>query len=152
MAAQAKGHSSRHLQEESTKYAQEAFQTVTLHGQEFRPFAPFRPALSAYQTLTRQQAVFLCLLLLGCGLGLILYGLKMLMLLLALITLLYLSSLLLNFWLAIRALGQSTEEQIDDAIVHALAGAEWPPYTILCPLYRETEVVPQFVQAMQALD
>jgi len=33
-----------------------------------------------------------------------------------------------------------------------LAHADWPIYTILCPLYREVEVVPQFVKAMKALD
>ncbi len=36
--------------------------------------------------------------------------------------------------------------------MHALQDAEWPPYTILCPLYREAQVVPQFVKAMKALD
>src|SRR5947209_9388248 len=47
---------------------------------------------------------------------------------------------------------RSTEEEIDDEIVTALGNANWPEYTILCPLYREAEVVPQFVQAMLALD
>jgi cellulose synthase/poly-beta-1,6-N-acetylglucosamine synthase-like glycosyltransferase len=68
------------------------------------------------------------------------------------ITSLYFSSLFLDLLLTMRALNQPTEEQITDEIVHTLAGADWPRYTILCPLYREAIMVPQFVQAMQALD
>src|SRR6266536_1818371 len=139
-------------QEESRKYAEDALRTVTINSQEFRPFAPFRHALSAYKTLTRGQVVVLSTSILGGGLGLLFYGVKLAIVIIAVITLLYLGSLLLDFWLIMRALSQSTEEQVDDATVYALADANWPRYTILCPLYRETEVVPQFVKAMQALD
>jgi len=139
-------------QEESRKYAEDALRTVTVNGQEFRTFAPFRHALSAYKTLTRKQAVVLSIIMLGCVSGLLFFGIKLVIAIIAMITLLYFSSLLLDFLLAMRALNQSSDEQIDDAIVHALVDADWPRYTILCPLYREAEVVPQFVKAMQALD
>src|SRR6266496_4744074 len=152
LTAEAKRNIDGSHQEESDKYAEDALKTVTLKGREFRPFAPFRQALSASKTLTRGQAVILSTLMLGCGLSLLFYGMKLVIVIIALITLLYLSSLLLDFLLAMLALNQSTEEQIEDAIVHALADANWPQYTILCPLYREAEVVPQFVKAMQALD
>ena len=46
----------------------------------------------------------------------------------------------------------STEEEIDASLVEALRGADWPSYTILCPLYREARIVPQFVRAMMHLD
>ena len=152
LATEAKRKNNGSHQEESKKYAEDALRTVTVKGQEFRPFAPFRHALSASKTLTRGQAVVLGILMLGGGLGLVFYGIRLVTLIIAMITLLYLSSLLLDFLLVMLALNQSTDEQIDDAIVHALADADWPQYTILCPLYREAEVVPQFVQAMQALD
>lgn len=64
----------------------------------------------------------------------------------------YLAHLFLDAALAFGASRQPAEEHIDDEIVHALQDAEWPPYTILCPLYREAQVVPQFVKAMKALD
>src|SRR6266699_3915075 len=152
LTAEAKRNNNGSQQEESKKYAEDALRTITVKGQEFRPFAPFRHALSASKTLTRGQAVILSLIMLGCGLGLLFYGMKLVIVIIAMITLLYLSSLLLDFLLIMLALNQSTEEQIGDAIVHALADADWPQYTILCPLYREVEVVPQFVQAMQELD
>ncbi len=147
------GHSNSGNQyEESKKYAEDALKTITVHSQEFRPFAPFRQALSAYQTVTSGQAVVLSIMALGSGLGLLFYGMKLVTVIIAIITVLYFSSLLLDFFLIMRALNQPAEEQIDDEIVHALAEADWPRYTILCPLYREAIVVPQFVQAMQALD
>jgi len=152
LATEAERNNNGSHQEESKKYAEDALRTVTVKSQEFRPFAPFRHALSASKTLTRGQAVILSLIVLGCVLSLLFYGVKLVVVIIAIITLLYFSSLLLDFLLTMLAFNRSTEEQIDDAIVCALADADWPQYTILCPLYREAEVVPQFVQAMQALD
>ncbi len=44
------------------------------------------------------------------------------------------------------------QHPFDEEIIHDLSNAPWPSYTILCPLYREKAVVPQFVDAMKALD
>ncbi len=140
------------LQEERRKYIEEAERIIKVEGKELRPFAPFRQTFSAYKTLTRGQVVGLSLIALGIVLGLVLYGVRMVIAVIALITMVYLSALIMDFLLTMLALNQSTEEQINDTTVHALAAARWPRYTILCPLYREVAVVPQFVQAMQALD
>jgi len=152
LTIEAKRNNSDNHQEASRRYAEDALRPVTINGKEFRPFSPFQYALSAYKTLTRGQTVALSTIILGCGLGLLLYGVQLITAILAMITVVYLSSLCLDLLLTLRALNQTVEEQIDDAIVHALADADWPRYTILCPLYQEVEVVPQFVQAMQAMD
>jgi cellulose synthase/poly-beta-1,6-N-acetylglucosamine synthase-like glycosyltransferase len=133
-------------------YNEEVVRPLQIEGKELRPFAPFRRAFSAYKTLTRGQSIGLCLIGLGMLLGLIVFGMGMLIVVVALITVLYLSALIMDARLTLRSLNHSTEEQIDDTTVHALASANWPCYTILCPLYHESAVVPQFVQAMQALD
>jgi cellulose synthase/poly-beta-1,6-N-acetylglucosamine synthase-like glycosyltransferase len=140
------------LQEERRKYSKVASKTITLGGKEFCLFAPFQHEFSAYKTLTFGQVVALSIITLMMGLGLVFYGVDMVIAIIAIVTLFYLSSFLLDFWLTMRAVSQSVEEQIDDTTVHALAYADWPRYTILCPLYREVAVVPQFVKAMQALD
>ena len=140
------------LQEDHRKYAEDAVSIIKVQGRELRPFAPFQQTFSAYKTLTRGQVVALSLIALGIVLGLMLYGVGMVIAIVALITVLYLSALIMDFFLTMRALNQPTEEQIDSFVVHALAAANWPRYTILCPLYREVAVVPQFVQAMRALD
>jgi cellulose synthase/poly-beta-1,6-N-acetylglucosamine synthase-like glycosyltransferase len=152
VTADSKRHNGDNPYQEILLYAQIASRSVTLNGRKFRPFAPFHRSLSAYKTLTRWQGALLIALLLGYGCTLWFYGLKSVAVLLGLIILLYISALLLNFVVSVIALNRPGEEQIDDASIHELFDVDWPGYTILCPLYREVSVVPQFLQAMQALD
>jgi cellulose synthase/poly-beta-1,6-N-acetylglucosamine synthase-like glycosyltransferase len=69
----------------------------------------------------------------------------------ALVTIFYFGELLVNFLLAARTLSMPCAEEIDNELVYALKNADWPAYTVLCPLYHEAAVVPQFVKAMQDL-
>src|SRR5258707_8103578 len=115
-------------------------------------FAPFRARFSALQTFTRPQFLVLRLLCLVWLAGLYEFQLRMLSGVVAAITIMYTVILVLNLILVARLFHSSPEEQIDDEIVHALRDAEWPMYTILCPLYREASVMPQFVKAIQSLD
>ncbi len=138
--------------EEIDSYTEDSLRAFKIDGQEVRLFAPFRDDLSARQTVTRGQVRTLSIFGIVWLLGLLGFGVNMLTATIAIIIVLYLAILLANFWLSTRTLNQSPEEQIDDAIVHALADVDWPCYTILCPLYRETEVLTQFVQAMNRLD
>lgn len=138
--------------EKTQQYIGDALKPVQVGKREIRTFAPFRRHLSALQTLTAGQVGVLGAIMILWALSLILYSTPVLTAVIAVITVFYLSDLVLNFWLCIRTLGHPSEKSIDDAIVLALADAEWPRYTVLCPLYREAAVVPQFVKAMQALD
>ena len=47
LVAEAKRNNNGSHQEESRKYAEDALRSVMVNGKEFRPFAPFRYALSA---------------------------------------------------------------------------------------------------------
>ncbi len=73
---------------------------------------------------------------------------------LGLVTLLYICGFVASGILATNSFSSSSGEKIDEEIITALdrLGVEWPSYTILCPLYKETAVVPQFVEAIKALD
>jgi cellulose synthase/poly-beta-1,6-N-acetylglucosamine synthase-like glycosyltransferase len=138
--------------EEIRKYSDEALTPIRVRGREVSIFAPFCHKYSAQRTITRGQLCVLGLLGTAGVLGLILYRVEMVVVTIAAVTVLYFVDLLMSFLLSVRTLKMSAEERIDDALVNALAGANWPMYTILCPLYREVEVVPQFVEAMSALD
>ena len=133
-------------------YQDDALRTVTVNKQEIQFFAPFRREFSALQTFTRGQlyiiGVFSCCFLLG----LVFFHIGMVVAAIAFISTIYLADLLITFILSAQTLSISAEEHIEDDLVNALQDEEWPRYTILCPLYHETEVVPQFVQAMQKLD
>ncbi len=141
-----------HTPEALQAYKDDALTPVQIHGQNIHIFAPFNRKLSALQTITWQQGAVLILAFLAVVLTVIYLHETALIIALALLTTLYFCDMLANFWLAVRTLNLSAEEQVDDIVVQALATLDWPRYTILCPLYHETAVLEQFVQAMQRLD
>ncbi|HVZ12065.1 MAG TPA: glycosyltransferase [Patescibacteria group bacterium] len=70
----------------------------------------------------------------------------------AVLTAIYFADLLFNLFLIIRSFAkppevQITQEEVDNMNVNYL-----PIYTVLCPLYKEANVIPQFVNAMHNLD
>src|SRR6266567_9548019 len=138
--------------QEINAYIQEATKRVKVGKKEVATFAPFRPKHSALQTLTIKQVIALCVIGLLGMIGLLVFRLEMLAAVIGAITIMYSFNLILSLGMAIKTFRSTAEEHIDDDIVHALKNADWPMYTILCPLYREAQVVPQFVQAMLALD
>ncbi len=137
---------------EINSYIEEAAKIVKVGDQEVAIFAPYRPKLSALQTFTTMQVIAFFVIALLWIAGLLVFHLAMLTGVITFITFVYFINLILSASMALRTFRNSSEEHISDEIVHALKDADWPVYTILCPLYREAQVVPQFVQAMQALD
>ena len=152
LAADSKRNSNARHREKTKAYIENSLRTIRVGGQEVSLFAPFRREFSAMQTFTRGQVLMISMIGLAGLLGLLFFHIGMIVATIAVVTVLYLSDLLINTCLSVWTLKQSAEEHIDDAVVHALADADWPRYTILCPLYREAEVIPQFVEAMLALD
>lgn len=70
--------------------------------------------------------------------------------LISVITFLYFMDLLFNLYLITQSFYQDKELKITD---YTLATwSYWPRYTIFCPLYKEADVLPQFVEAMQEID
>jgi cellulose synthase/poly-beta-1,6-N-acetylglucosamine synthase-like glycosyltransferase len=137
--------------QEMNDYAEQAGKSLLLGRRKIAVFAPFQPEYSAFQTITRWQTVALGMIVLVWVLGILIFREKMLIATMAAIIELYLGLILVNVVISVNAFLRSPEEQIDEPIIHALRDADWPSYTILCPLYRETKVVPQFVQAMRNL-
>lgn len=138
--------------EETNEYVDDAMSTVFIAGKQVRMFAPFRYELSALRTFTPGQLVLFAVLASACILGLVLFHTGMLVGIIATLTAFYISDLFVTLALSLRSLGRAGEEKIDDAVVQNLANVSWPRYTVLCPLYHEAAVVPQFVRAMKALD
>jgi glycosyltransferase XagB len=73
-------------------------------------------------------------------------------LIIATLTVLYFTDLLFNLFLIIRSFSRTPEIKIPTSEIKKLGDNIWPTYTILCPLYKEWEVIPQFVTAMSHLD
>lgn len=115
-------------------------------------FSLCRPEHSAHKTLTRAQRVILGFLLCTCLLAVFMFQWSFLTLVMGLITLLYILTLALSLSLSFQTALRSDTFSIDEALLQRLQGAPWPSYTILCPLYRESAVLPQLVQALLKLD
>lgn len=142
----------RQQSEERADYEARATQLVSLKDQKIHPFAPLHLDLSAIKTVTPEQMLLLMTL---AGLWAVAFyfsGVLTLVASIAAVTALYLGDLLLNFFLATRTLTRSPEDHIDNAVVRAIRSDLWPRYTVLCPLYHEAVIVPQFVRAMSLLD
>lgn len=68
----------------------------------------------------------------------------------SLVTALYFLDLLFNAALVVRSF--AAQQELSPTPAELAAVTRWPTYTVLCPLYRESAVVPQFLAAMTALD
>lgn len=74
-----------------------------------------------------------------------------LVLTLGLLTFLYFADLMFNLYMIFRSFKHNPEIKISDEEVDADTRV-WPKYTVFCPLYKEWQVIPQFVKAMSQLD
>jgi cellulose synthase/poly-beta-1,6-N-acetylglucosamine synthase-like glycosyltransferase len=152
LSTQARRHTTTNTLQEMNEYVESAGKTVLIGKRKIDVFAPFRPEHSALRTITARQAIALIVIAILWEVCLHLFRQGWLVATIAMITALYLSYLLLNIVLTFITLRHKATEQIDERVIHALQHADWPSYTILCPLYREAPVVPQFVRAMKSLD
>lgn len=143
-----------HSPDKIQAYREVALATRKIGKREVRTFAPFQQQLSALQVITPAQIRFLIVIVLCWNIGLLFLRSTMLTMTLGVITALYIGGFLLSVILATHALGGGSGEQVSDDMIALLdqMGAQWPSYTILCPLFKEVAVAPQFVQAISALN
>lgn len=133
-------------------FIEQAQHPVRVRRQTVLPFAPVQRVYSAITTLSVGQKVAFAALATLIITGLYVAGVATLVTLLGLATFAYLVNVLLTAIAAVNVLDSSSEADLGADALAALADADWPTYTILCPLYHEAVVVPQFVGAMQAID
>ena len=135
-------------------YQDAALEINKVGKREVCTFAPFQERTSALHVLTSDQFTILAILAIYWSLGLFFLHLAMLAITLSIITLLYICEFVTSGMLVTKSFSGSSGEMIEEGIIHALdqLGVEWPTYTILCPLYKEATIVPQFVEAIKALD
>ncbi len=141
-------------QDQIQAYQQASLATKKVGNREIRTFAPFQEHLSAFKVITPDQATIIGIFVLYWFVGLFLLHTMMLTITVAVITALYIVGFSISAVLASNAFSSGSGEQIESEVINQLDtfGVEWPSYTILCPLYKEVAVVPQFVEAMKALD
>ncbi|MFA7253152.1 MAG: glycosyltransferase family 2 protein [Patescibacteria group bacterium] len=107
-------------------------------------------SMSAAETLSKGQKRLLIIFGLLLAVSLVLYFQSTVITILAFLTAFYLIHVIFSFYMLIRSMfyGQEiiiTKEEIDNF-------KNWPKYTILCPLYKEANMLPDYVLNMSAID
>ncbi len=108
--------------------------------------------ISALTTLTRWQKIFLGLLLVLVGFYLLTNPLTTGIIMVGILSAIYFIDVLFNLYLILKSLHFPPEISIDVQKLEDLKSSNLPIYSILCPLYREAKILPQFIEAMKALD
>lgn len=121
-------------------------------GLSFIPHTKLNLTKSAFYRLNDQEFIFISGILLIFMTGLIINWHFTLTALVAILTLIYFSDILFNLILIYRGFAKPPEIQTGRKLLAAESKKDWPLYTILCPLYHEWKVLPQFVSAVSKLD
>ncbi len=120
------------------------------HGQEYITHNRLPRKSTAVERTTLYQR-FVLIGLLGIVLvGILTRGNELLIAIVSIITILYFCDLLFNMFLIYRSLRRYSEIKVSDKEIQK--ARRWPTYTVLCPLYKEALVAPQFIAAMRELD
>ncbi len=107
--------------------------------------------VSALRTFTFLQKGIITLFLITIIVGLALKPLFTLQALVALLSLIYFIDVFFNLFLILKSLSFPQEIVSTDKELAQINDKDLPVYTILCPLYREAHVIPQFMNAIRKL-
>lgn len=119
--------------------------------QRFDLHTDLDPRRIAIQTLTATQTL---LLIAALVILIVLFAVNFkqaLIVSIGIVSIVYFIDLLFNLYLVSNTFRNDKSVKISDNQL-TTNRADWPEYSIFCPLYKEWQVVPQFVQAMSALD
>lgn len=106
---------------------------------------------SAFFRLSTNQKWSVILMIVLLALSLLLNWHTTLVWLITGITLIYFADLIFQLFLVYRSFAIEPEIKIDEEMLKSL-NRDWPSYTIFCPLYKEWQVLSQFIEAMKDLD
>ncbi|OGH10549.1 MAG: hypothetical protein A2857_06675 [Candidatus Levybacteria bacterium RIFCSPHIGHO2_01_FULL_36_15] len=107
---------------------------------------------SAFKSLSKKQSVALGIFALITLSAIILDWHTTAIALIASLSILYFCDLLFNLFLIYKSFSKKPEINISKTEIEKVDENTWPTYTIFCPLYKEWEVLPQFVTAINRLN
>lgn len=123
------------------------------NGQKFITHTTLSHRKIALRTLHTPQKLFLLTLFALIALLIFFFGLKIFLIgFIAVLAVFYFIDLLFNFFLIVNSFRKHSEVEVKDEEIAAIPDDLWPMYSIFCPLYKEWNVLPQFVKAMSNLD
>ncbi len=109
-------------------------------------------SLSALQTFSLGQKLFMVSLLLLAVAGFTFSPLRSMQALVAILSILYFIDTIFNLFIVLRSLNKYEEIHVEEDELVEISESSLPIYSILCPLYKEVHVLPQFLEAIRQLD
>jgi glycosyltransferase involved in cell wall biosynthesis/cellulose synthase/poly-beta-1,6-N-acetylglucosamine synthase-like glycosyltransferase/O-antigen/teichoic acid export membrane protein len=125
---------------------------IAHRGKNFITHSTLPQSNSAFITATRIQKIAVASFFSIVSIGLFLSIRDTIIALLAVLNVSYLVNLLADAFLVWRSVNQPPEINVSNKEVAALKNKDLPLYTVLCPLYKEAAVLPQFVDSMKQLN
>ena len=107
---------------------------------------------SAIKTLHGWQRNFLIGIVGLLGTGLIVNPVSTIVVAFALLNAMYFFDVFFNLYMTMKTLKSSNEYTSTTQELEKVSDSDLPVYTVLCPLYKEANIIPQFVQAMSKLE
>ncbi|MBI2593135.1 glycosyltransferase [Candidatus Daviesbacteria bacterium] len=110
------------------------------------------PKNSALQSFTFTQVIFILITVISLEVGFIFSPIITLISIVGILSFIYFIDVLFNFYVVLKSLHYPPEIVSSEREIAALKDEELPVYTILCPLYREAQIVPHFLEAIAKLN
>lgn len=107
---------------------------------------------SAFFRLSRTQKIIILLVIIVILASLIINWKITMIIGISVLTIIYFTDLLFNLFLILKSFNNPPEIKINSNDLKQLDDDSLPKYTILCPLYKEWEVLSQFTKAISRLD
>lgn len=107
---------------------------------------------SAIVTFTRFQKVFILSIFALFSVLLFLYTKSTLIGFVAILSTIYFADVFFNLYLVLKSLHFPPELNFKEEDLESIKDKDLPVYTILCPMYKEANVLPQFVESIDRLD
>lgn len=125
---------------------------VVYKGKKFITHTNLVNEKSAIKTFYKWQKITLAILV-GVGLmSVVFFPLQTAKFLLSILTLIYFADLIFSTYLLIKSLHFPPEIDISEEEIDKINDDKLPVYSILCPLYKEANVLPEFVEAINKID
>lgn len=121
-------------------------------GKKFVTHTTLETKYSALHVITAAQKLSLLAILFTLTIGLIFTPFTALKIFVAILSTIYFIDVVFNLFVLIKSLHNPPEIQIPKAETDLLQDKDLPIYTIMCPLYKEAHVLPQFVENISKMD
>lgn len=107
---------------------------------------------SAVEVLGLRQFVIIGILLECLAIGFVLNPLLFVQSLIAILSSIYLLDVMFNLYLVLKSIRGSSELSFSEEELNGISESRLPTYSILCPMYKEAHMLPQFLAGIEKLE